>query len=382
MERPALNKRFATKYTGVFYRILKSGEKSYAVRLKNGNEKTIKPSANQPKINAEIAYQQKIILDEDIRRGYWEEQTKSERMRFKDLVGIYLKQNQLSPAVSMQNEKILYNQLSSRFLNLELKEIKQYDLAQECVRIVSNVKLKNVTKNHYINVLLAVINTGKKNQLFKNNIETRFLPKAKITSQEQVRKRYLSTNEMKIVLSDQKLKNNEMFFCFFILLVYTAGRGKSIHQIKPKDIDIKSRTITLIDTKNNNERYTIPIQEMAIKRVMQLVEKNKIKSNEYVFNIGKLNESEFQISWRKLHGRLIRVLHSIARKNRLELVGLGLHAIRKGVAVAMREAGVSSQVISKFLNHSTTHMTDKHYALVTEKAMQNEIKQFSFDFEA
>lgn len=379
MERPALNKRFKTKYAGVFYRIRKNGEKSYVVRLKNGNEKTIKPNPENPKITEYVAYQMKRQYDEDIRRGEWEEETKSERMTFQDLIELYLQQNQLTPAIRHKNENLLKKYVSDKLKKLELKHIKQINLTQESLCIMANENLKNITKKHYLSVICSVVNCGKKNQLFRHNVETRYLPKPRIMNGELVRKSYLNRLEMKLILANEKIKNNEMFFSFFTLLIYTAARGKSVYLLKLRDIDIKARTITIIDTKHGNEKYTIPLDEKAIKRVLQYAENNKLKDDDFLFFPKRERADNI---WFAMHQKLLRALKNACKENNLELEGLGLHAIRKGVAVTMRESGVPTQIISKFLNHKSTLMTDTHYAIISQKHFNEELKIFNFDFES
>lgn len=365
-----MKKRYKTNYANVYYRIRKNREKSYVVVLSNGKELTVKPTDEYPVITEKIAQKIKFKLDEEAKKGGKTE--KASNITFEQFFDTYVKLNQLSEVTADTNLRICRNHIFPHIGKIKLSKLNQL-IINNLSNYLSNLNLKNVTRKHYINVLVAIINCAKKCKLIPyGEIETKFINRPKIRSEEEVRERYMSEEEMKIFLNDEEMKNNEFIYLFFILMCYTAARGITIRKIKPKDINIAENTITLEDTKNGGY-YTIPLEEKVIQIVLKYVKNNEIKPDEYIFNPEKKSEENYlhHRNWHRIQVSVYKKIKKIANKHGMKTNGLGLHAVRKGFAVILFQKNIQSKIISKYLNHSDEKTTSKHYTIINDRMLQD-----------
>ncbi len=364
------NKRYKTKYAGVHYRIKKNGDKSYVVQLHTGKEITIKPSTEFPKITDIIALRIKNRLDEDIRLGINQQQQKGSNMTFEQFFDDYADLNKLSPKIIDTNYRICKNHIFPQIGKIKLNDISQFEV-NKVANYISRLRIKEVSKKHYINIFIAIINCAKKCKLIQSQtIETKLINRPKLRSEEEVRARYMTKEEMQIFLSDDDIKNNDYIYLFFLILCHTGARGISASKIKAKDIDKNDNTIQLEDTKNGGF-YTIPLHKKVIDIILNYVKNNNLKEDEYIFNDKKLQEEKYTNwkHWHSIHSRIFKAIKKVGAKHGIDTKGLGLHAIRKGFTVILFESGLPLKIISKYLNHGDERTTSKHYLMVTKETL-------------
>lgn len=301
-------------------------------------------------------------------------------MTFKDLVELYFKSTKLSIQARKSNTVIIEKHFYSVIKNQKLQDLKQIDFARLCIHIMG-LDLKPITQKHYICLLGTIINVGRRNQLFKHNIDPFVLPKPKLKKSDLVRKRYMTAEEMQIFLNSAEIKNNENIFIFFLLICYTCARGISVYRIRLKDIDINRHLIRIVNTKSNDNIYTIPLAQEVIKRVIQYAKNNQIKEDEFLFNRQKLKEDDFLLSWLKFYRHVRLKMKKVCIKNNIDSIGLALHAARKGTATLMHESGISISAISYMLDHQETETTNRHYIQKNELKHLKEFERFNLNLD-
>lgn len=80
---------------------------------------------------------------------------------------------------------------------------------------ISRLRIKEVSKKHYLNIFIAIINCAKKCKLIQyQTIETKLINRPKLRS-EEVRARYMSREEMQMFLNHDEIKNNDYISIYF-----------------------------------------------------------------------------------------------------------------------------------------------------------------------
>lgn len=175
------------------------------------------------------------------------------------------------------------------------------------------------------------------------------------------RERYLSTSEVKQLLSDI---NNFRALLFVKLSLSTGGRLQTILLIKKKDINLTRNSITLFDKKNNST-YTGFIND----ELKTLLKKHisTLKADDYLLSgkPTKLSDNAMARTIRPTLNKLFNVgLKKNDRKNRVVI-----HTFRHTFASHLAINGTPIFTIQKLMNHKDIKMTMRYAKLAPDSGM-------------
>lgn len=189
--------------------------------------------------------------------------------------------------------------------------------------------------------------------------------------------KYLTDDQVKqlnVVIQNCKYERTTELFDMFMFSLYNCGlRFSDVATLRWDEVDITNRTIKHIQVKGHTRKaklLNIPITDGG----MKILEKWKGRNENFVF--GLLSDEYDLKNYEKLKedlnskGRLINTsLKAIGDKINLPF-NLHFHIARHTFATKCINEGVDIKAISTLMGHSTTHTTEKVYAMFMPSTLQ------------
>lgn len=167
-----------------------------------------------------------------------------------------------------------------------------------------------------------------------------------LPEQPRAKERHLTRDEADIFLSEVKMPHLKLFV---LLALSTAGRASALFELEWARVDFQRRQIDLRTSeqaRNNKRRAIVPINDTLL---AALEEARNGALTPYV------------LEWA---GSPIRTVKGAFKRAscRCGWTDVTPHVLRHTAAVWMAEAGIPMSVISQYLGHSNTSVTEKVYA--------------------
>jgi integrase len=141
-------------------------------------------------------------------------------------------------------------------------------------------------------------------------------------------------------------------------LLLTGARREELAKLQWKDVDLKTRRMTLDDKVDKDLGRTIPIPPY----LASLFEKLKAQGEAYAKK-KKRDPSPYVFESKSSDGGYIaepRIAHNQALE-RAELPHLSLHGLRRSFATLAEESGAASGLIAQIQGHRPSAIAEKHY---------------------
>ncbi len=354
-------KRIKTKFTGVFYRESTTNgkaDKTYYITYKN-NKKSVETKIGKFSEGVREAYCNakrneivtKIRLGEDLPTIAQRKQKKTTTV--KELADLYFEYRELHNSKNLKNEKNKYeNHIKPDFENKDI-----YTLTEEHIESLQRKKQKTLapkTNNIVLDLFSTIINHAIAKKAYNGE---NFVSKVKRLKIDNTRERFLTKDEIKQLIDS--IRDNKLLYLFCMLSLSTGGRINTILHIRKRDINTEHRTVSLIDLKNNNERYQGYISEDLAKYLSNYME--HLNDNDFIINV---NNKQLSVSM--LQKRLRPILNDLFnqeleendRKNRFVI-----HSLRHTFASHLAINRTPIYTIQKLMNHKDINMTLRYAKL-------------------
>lgn len=174
--------------------------------------------------------------------------------------------------------------------------------------------------------------------------------------------RFLSDQEAAIVIQETKNSRNERFYPFALLLMHTGMRSGEAARLTEADVDLKSRILTIYETKTNTPR-TIGISNdvaAALKSIdpykdgFFFLQPNHRASKHIMFRPGCV----FRECWKRLWQRLEKKHNEDPSFPKIE--NFKPHDLRHTAASHLLRQGIDIRIIADILGHSTLQMVMRY----------------------
>ncbi len=172
------------------------------------------------------------------------------------------------------------------------------------------------------------------------------------------RNRRLTPDEEKKLLSACDGHTNPMLGWIVRLALYTGMRAGEISSLRRNQVDLKKRTVTLMETKNGSTR-TVPLSRSA-EQVMRVAMKNPVRpfDTDLLFfgepgRDGVRRPYDFKLEW---HRKLAAA----------KITGLRFHDLRHEAVSRLVEAGLSDQEVAAISGHKSMQMLRRYTHLRAE----------------
>ncbi len=183
--------------------------------------------------------------------------------------------------------------------------------------------------------------------------------KINIPKEDNRRVRFLSKDEVILLLSECKKKSGKMYEVV-LLSVSTGLRAGEIANLKWQDIDLENKMIAVKDTKNNMNR----IAYMTEKIYAIFKDKKACSPDDYIFTdmTGKKPKNIARtISFRKITKQLGFNDGITDRRNKVVF-----HTLRHTFASWLAISGVPIYTIKELMGHKTIAMTERYAHLIPD----------------
>ena len=362
------------KYTGVYYNILADGEKSFYIvyniidTQKSTNTKTVykkqwdKVGTKTGGITEAYCNTKRNEVLNKIRLGEEPPQIASRKKKnvitFDEIATLYF------------NDRALHNRNNDREIQRYNKHIKDI-LGHRDIDLITSDDLKSYQKEKAkdyapktVNTLLGLIsviyNHATDDKKFNGINPTK---QVKRLSVDNRRERFLTADEVKLLL--ESVKENNLLYLFCLIALSTGARLEALLDIQKKDIDLTNETITLKDFKNNtsykgfisDELY--PLLQAHIKTLRQ---------NDYIISTDttKLKVMNIRDRLQPIINKLFNEgLKSNDAKNRVVV-----HTLRHTFASHLAINGTPIFTIQKLLNHKDIKMTMRYAKLAPDSGKE------------
>jgi integrase len=355
--------RHTTKYPGVYYIDSSTNgrkDKTYYIRFRDENNKDTELKLGKHSENIGINDCKKrrdeiltrIRLGEDLsnilvkkkRSGYLLDDLAKQYFEYREIHN--------NSEYSLKNDRYRYQKHIEIFLgNKDLQFITSKDIEK-----IQGIKIKELapkTVSHITNLISAIFNYAIQNDYFKGQNPVAKIKKLKIDNK---RERYLSTEEIKLLLNE--VKDNQLVFLFCLIAFSTGARLRTILSIQKKHIDLNTRILTLRDFKNSSW-YKGFLSQTIIDILEPIL--IKLNMNDYILQINNK-----PISNRQIRDRLKPILDELFnkgldkddRRNRTVI-----HTFRHSFASNLAINSTPIYTIQKLLNHQDVTTTTRYAKL-------------------
>lgn len=362
--------RIKTKFTGVYYQILKDNDKVYYITYKNAiTNKKIWQKIGKYSEGIREAYcnQKRNEIITTIRNG--EEAPAVAKNKRKQILNIdlianeYFEQREDSRSktsdISSYNKHILNFFKNYDFEIIDKKTILKFSSFLKTKKSNTNNKpLAAKTINNILNLFKTITKYAFKNDYIKND----FSKYVTLLDIDNARERFLTKEEIEVLYDNSK--NDENLHLLFKLALNTGARLNTLLNIYKKDIDFRYNLITLKDFKNNTT-YKTYITD-SLKELLQ-TKVNNLSMNDKLFNSNPA---------RRLRSLLNELFNDDIdfddRKNKVVF-----HTLRHTFASHLAINGTPIFTIQKLMNHKDIRMTLR-YAKLAPDGGKSEIEKLGF----
>lgn len=361
--------RIKTKFTGVYYQVLKDDDKVYYITYKNViTNKKIWQKIGKYSEGIREAYcnQKRNEIITTIRNG--EEAPAVAKNKRKQILNIDLIANEYfeqredsrskSSDISNYNKHILNFFKNYDFEAIEKKTILKFSNFLRTKKNNRDKLLAAKTINNILNLFKTITKYAFKNDYIKND----FSKYVTLLQIDNARERFLTKEEIEILYESSR--DDENLYLLFKLALNTGARLNTLLNIYKKDIDFRYNLITLKDFKNNTT-YKTYITD-SLKELLQ-TKVNKLNMNDKLFNSNPA---------RRLRSLLNELFNDDIdfddRKNKVVF-----HTLRHTFASHLAINGTPIFTIQKLMNHKDIRMTLR-YAKLAPDGGKSEIENLGF----
>ena len=211
------------------------------------------------------------------------------------------------------------------------------------------------TVNHILTLASAIFNFAKQRGLTQspNPLST-----IKLQKTDNARERYLSKEEMSLLLEKVSVVDEDIYL-FCLIALTTGARVASILSIKKQDINLLEGTITLKDHKNNStyQGFITPTLKGALlRRLEPLVPTAPLL-------LGEQSRFHSRVTLEKKLSRLIDDLFNQGLDRHDRKSRAVIHTLRHTFASQLAIQGTPIFTIKKLMNHKDINMTLRYAKL-------------------
>ena len=365
-----LLKRIPTNTAGVFYKEIiskndKVVDKVFLIRYTDKNNKQRLKTVGKRSDGISEAYCKSKLSEITTMIKLGEElphiAKKKSKLTFDDLAEKYF-EDKTHTTKDAQKERARYINHIKHDLGHCLPENISSD---QLLKMQTNFKKKFSprTTNHLIFLVGTIFKYANKKELYKGNSPTLALDGLKVDNK---RERYLELSEIEELLQISKETSFEVWL-FVKLSLSTGGRIGTVTELKKKDINLNTNSITLKDFKNTRT-YKGFIGDEELRDVLKERIKT-LKANDYIL-FEKRYSIELKI--RPILDKLFnQELESDDRKNRIVI-----HSLRHTFASHLAINGTPILAIKTLMNHSSLEMTMRYAHLAPDAGYAQVIKLY------
>ena len=257
--------------------------------------------------------------------------------------------------------------IKSHIGHKNIKEITKFDI-ENIIKLMITKGLKPATVEKVRQTISAIFNKAIYQEVcIKNPAELNRNDNASLIRQNckninNIRERYLSKDEAKILLNEIMIRDRTLYLIVMIALT-TGARAGEIFSIKFKDIDYDNKFITLSDTKNGENRKI-----KITPKVYNLISEIKIGNpNEYLI---KTSTNKRLTNVPNLYRVVTNKLFNTGLDSKDSQHRVCFHTLRHTFASWLAIDGVPIFDIQKLMGHKDIQQTLRYAKLSPDRGIE------------
>lgn len=356
------------KYTGVYQNKLANGDISYSINYKDNDGKKVWFTVGKKSegITEIYAYNKRNEFVNKNRLG--EEPPSLAKKKKKNIITLDSIAKDSYDIKALHNKN---NQLSKRKYEMHVSPL----LGKMDIKSITTDDIQKLQAQKIKEFAPKTVNTiiGELGTVFNYAIDKAIIainPTKKIRNLkvDNARERYLSKNEVNILL--EYLKDDEQAYLFVLLALTTGARVGALCKLTERDIDFENKIINVLDEKND-EKYTAFLHS---EKLEQLLRKRAKKRK---LDTPILQENQANL-YEQIKDKISRVLNSLFNEGisnpKHKVV---IHTLRHTFASHLAINGTPIFTIQKLLNHKDINMTLR-YAKLAPDSGRDSIRELGF----
>lgn len=262
--------------------------------------------------------------------------------------------------------------------NLPIDKITQDDIESIIERHrtspIKPLSLKSL--NTLLDVVRMVYKYARQKDIYNGKDITENIEKFKF---DNTRERWLSKDEVTMLLdyTKENVDDKNVYVCI-LLCVLTGARMNAVVNIKVSDIDLKNKTIKLLDEKKNtNKNYFGYFKDKYFDILKEQVELAQSLNSSLLLTDGSQDKNRGRYySQRRIQPILDELFNQGVDKKDLKNRMVG-HNLRHSFGSILVNSGVDLYTVQKLMNHSDIRMTQR-YSKMNDKLKRDGIDNLDF----
>lgn len=356
------------KYTGVYQNKLVNGDISYSINYKDNDGKKVWFTVGKKSggITEVYSYNKRNEFINKLRLG--EEPPSLAKKKKKQIITLDSIAKESYELKALHNKN---NKLSKRKYEMHVSP----SIGNKDIKIITTDDIQKLQAQKAREFAPKTVNTiiGELSTVFNYAIDKEIIivnpaKKVKKLKVDNARERYLSLDEINLLL--ENVKDDEQAYTFVMLALTTGARVGALAKLTKRDIDFENQIISVIDEKND-EKYTAFLHNEKLEHLLRSRAMNR-KIDVPILEENKVNLYE------QLKDKISRVLNSLFNdgitnpKHRVVI-----HTLRHSFASHLAINGTPIFTIQKLLNHKDINMTLR-YAKLAPDSGRDSIKELGF----
>jgi len=350
------------KYTGVYLNKLDNNDISYSIVYKNLDNKNTRFTVGKKSagITETYAFNKRNEFINIIKLG--EEPPAVVKKKKKNIITLdsvaddSYKIKEVHNRDNFHSKRKYLNHISPTLGNRNIKSITANDIQK-----LQSAKLKELAPKT-VNNILGELNTVFHYALDKEIISFNPAKKVKKLKLNNSRDRYLNKDEIKLLLD--AVRDNEQLYIFVLIALTTGARFNAITLLTPRDINFETKTINILDEKNN-EHYTAFLGSEELESIL------RIRTKKMKLDTPLLQESTFN-QYLQIRNKLSKILNDLFNEgvtgSKHKVV---IHTLRHTFASNLAINGTPIFTIQKLLNHKDINMTLRYAKLAPDSGRKS-----------
>jgi len=361
------------KYSGVWLHKLLNGDITYYIQYIDEHKKNrkIKIGRRSEGISENICFNKRNEILHKIRMGNFSLDIKKDAPLF-DTVAFEYFQYLFDNGRSVENTESTI----VRYKKHIQPYVKDRTILDIDIAVLNKIKKDKIqilaprSVNGYLSLISTIITYASRtlDLQIKNHVNNRNVTMFK---EDNIRERFLSKIEIDLLLENVKKYRQVNLATRFSLS--TGSRLGTVLSIKVKDINTKTRVVSLTDHKTGGDRYNSYLHEKYFTDFKFL---EGLKQNEYIFSYKghKIEGASIQLQFRVIANRLFNEdLEKDDRKHRVVF-----HSLRHTYCSQLCMAGVPLYTIQRLVHHKSSASTQR-YAKLSQESLYDSVR-VAFDF--
>ena len=163
------------------------------------------------------------------------------------------------------------------------------------------------------------------------------------------------------LVEQEAYRNALLWHDYFLLLLFTGMRKTEAASLRWDDIDLKSKTLTLQDTKNR-EVHTLPMSDFVYELLEQ---RSRQKTSEFIFPADSIS------------GYISEPKKAVLKVAELSGVPFTLHDLRRTFATVADSIDLPAYALKRLLNHKMNNDVTAGYIMKDVERLRKPMQQIT-----